>query len=220
MPAPAAAIRQTVIRVLIADDYPVVRIGLKAILEKERDMTVVGEAKDAREVIDVARKVEWDVGVIDYDMPGNSGVALVERMRRERPGHAVLIISMHPEQLHAVPLIRAGASGYMNKDSAQEELAVAIRKIARGGKYVSVSLAEQLADFAEGGERAQLELLSDREYRVMRLLAEGRQLKEIARQLFLSPSTVSSCRTRILRKLKLQTNADLIRYAEENNLAA
>ncbi len=219
MPAPAAAARQTVIRVLIADDYPVVRIGLKAILENEHDMTVVGEAKDAREVIDVARRVEWDVGVIDYDMPGNSGVALVERIRRERPGHPVLIISMHPEQLHAVPLIRAGASGSMNKDSAQEELAVAIRKVAHGGKYVSGSLAEQLADLAERGERAELEMLSDREYRVMRRLAEGKQLKQIGRQLFLSPSTVSSCRTQILRKLKLKTNADLIRYAEEKNLA-
>jgi len=154
-------------------------------------------------------------------MPGRGGVELVKEIKRHQPNRPVLVLSMHPEELHATQVIKAGGSGYLNKESAAEELAVAIRKVARGGKYVSPALAEKLADeLAPGAERPLHETLSDREYRVMWLLASGKQINEIGKEMFLSPSTISTYRLRILRKLKLANNAQLVRYAVKYRLVA
>jgi two-component system invasion response regulator UvrY len=208
-------------KVLIADDHPVVRRGLKQILEAHPDMSVVGEAKDGHEAVELARKVEWDVAVVDYSMPGRGGVELVKEIKRHQPNKPVLVLSMHPEELHATQVIKAGGSGYLNKESAADELTVAIKKVARGGKYVSPALAEKLADeLSPGAERPLHETLSDREYRVMWLLASGKQINEIGKEMFLSPSTISTYRLRILRKLKLANNAQLVRYAVKYRLVA
>ena len=208
-------------KVLIADDHPVVRRGLKHILEANPEMSVVAEAKDGNEAVEFARKLDWDVAVVDYSMPGRGGVELVKEIKRHQPNRPVLVLSMHPEELHATQVIKAGGSGYLNKESAADELAVAIKKVARGGKYVSPALAEKLADeLAPGAERPLHETLSDREYRVMWLLASGKQINEIGKEMFLSPSTISTYRLRILRKLKLANNAQLVRYAVKYRLVA
>ncbi len=208
-------------KILIADDHPVVRQGLKAMLAPHADMEVIGDAKDGQEALELARTRDWDVAVVDYSMPGQSGEDLVRRIKQYRPEKPVLVLSMHPEELHAIRVMKAGASGYVNKDSVADELAVAIRKVASGGRYVSPSLAEKLVDgIGKPVERPLHEQLSDREYRVLRLLAAGKPIHEIGKELFLSPSTVSTYRTHILRKLKLSNNADLVRYSVENGLAA
>jgi len=209
------------IKVLIADDHPVVRRGVKQILEANPDICVVAEARNGSEAVEFARKLEWDVAVVDYSMPGRDGVELVKEIKRHQANRPVLVLSMHSEDLHATQVFKAGASGYLNKESAGEELAIAIRKVTRGGKYVSPTLAEKLADkLAPGAERPLHEALSDREYRVMWLLASGKLIKEIGREMFLSPSTVSAYRLRILRKLKLANNAELVRYTVKNRLMA
>jgi len=206
-------------RVLIADDHPVVRHGLKAVLEAHPDITVVGEARNGHEAVEMARDKEWDVAVVDYSMPGQSGVELVKQIKQQRPDRPVLVLSAYPESLHATQVMRAGASGYLNKDSAEAELASAVRKVARGGKYVTAALAERLAEeLAIGAGRAPHEALSEREARVLRLLATGKPINEISQELSLSPSTVSTYRARILRKLKLRNNAELVRYAMKNAL--
>jgi len=206
-------------KILIADDHPVVRSGLKQILASEHDMQVIGEAKDGREALDLLRKTDWDVAVLDYSMPGRSGVDLVKEIKGEYPDRPVLVLSMHPEEVHATQVIKAGGSGYLNKETASEELTAAIRKVARGGKYISPALAERLAEeLSPGAEKPLHETLSDREYRVMWLLASGKQINGIAKEMFLSPSTISTYRLRILRKLKLSNNAQLVRYAVKYRL--
>jgi two-component system, NarL family, invasion response regulator UvrY len=206
-------------RVLIADDHPVVRHGLKQILNTDADMKVVGEAKNGNEAMELARKLEWDVAVLDYSMPGRSGLELLAEMKREFPQRPVLVLSMHPEELHARRVLKAGGAGYMNKESAGEELAAAIRKVVNGGKYVSATLAERLAvELAPESQKPPHETLSDREYRVMWLLASGKPINRIAKEMFLSPSTVSTYRVRILRKLGLSSNAELVQYAVKHQL--
>jgi two-component system invasion response regulator UvrY len=206
-------------RVLIADDHPVVRHGLKQILAADPEMVVAGEAKNGGEALEMARKLEWDVAVLDFSMPGRSGLELLAEMKREFPQRPVLILSMHPEELHARRALKAGASGYMNKESAGEELAAAIRKVVRGGRYVSASLAEKLAvELSPDAQKPPHETLSDREYRVMWLLASGKPINQIAKEMFLSPSTVSTYRVRILRKLGVTTNAELVHYAVKHQL--
>ena len=206
-------------RILIADDHPVVRRGLKQILASERDMTVVGEARNGHEALDLVRKLEWDVAILDYSMPGRSGVDLLKEIKRERPTRPVLVLSMLPEELHATQVFKAGAAGYMNKESACEELTAAIRKVVGGGKYVSPALAERLAsELAPDGDKPPHETLSDREYRVMWLLASGKKINQIAKEMFLSPSTISTYRARILKKLRLGNNAELVHYAVKNRL--
>ncbi len=208
-------------KVLIADDHPVVRQGLKAMLESNPDITVVAQARNGQEAVDFARDLDWDVAVIDYAMPGQSGEELVKAIKQHKPNRPVLVLSAYPESVHATRLIMAGASGYLNKESAGTELVTAVRKVARGGKYVSPALAEKLAEeLAAGPERAAHEILSERERRVMRLLAAGKQINEIGQELSLSPSTISTYRSRILRKLKLSNNAELVRYAMKNRLVA
>jgi DNA-binding NarL/FixJ family response regulator len=206
-------------RVLIADDHPVVRHGLKQILNTDAEMKVVGEAKNGNEAMELARKLEWDVAVLDYSMPGRSGLELLAEIKREFPQRPVLVLSMHPEELHARRVLKAGGAGYMNKESAGEELAAAIRKVVNGGKYVSATLAERLAvELAPESQKPPHETLSDREYRVMWLLASGKPINRIAKEMFLSPSTVSTYRVRILRKLGLSSNAELVQYAVKHQL--
>lgn len=205
--------------VVIADDHPLVRQGLKQLLAAEPDMRVVGEAKNAGETLELVRDVEWDVLILDYSMPGGNGLVVLKEIKRAYPRRPVLVLSMHPEDAIAIAVLRAGAAGYINKESASEELTVAIRKAVGGGKYVSASLAEMLAVGLEDGSPARPhESLSDREYRVMWMIASGMSITNIAEELVLSPNTVSTYRIRILKKLKLETNADLVRYAIKHRL--
>jgi two-component system invasion response regulator UvrY len=207
-------------RILIADDHPVVRHGLKQILASESTLSVVGEAKNGNEMLELARKIEWDVAVMDFSMPGKSGLELLKELKREHPRRPVLVLSMYPEEMHATRVLKAGGAGYLNKDSASEELTAALRKIANGGKYVSPTLADRLAvELAPGGEKPLHDGLSDREYRVMWLLASGKPVKQIAREMFLSASTISTYRARILKKLQLASNAELVKYAIKHQLA-
>jgi two-component system invasion response regulator UvrY len=205
--------------ILIADDHPLVRQGLKQLLGSEPDMLVVGEARNAGETLELTRSVEWDVLILDYSMPGGNGLVVLKEIKRAWPRRPVLILSMHPEDAIAISVLRAGAAGYINKECASEELPVAIRKAVGGGKYVSPSLAEKLAIELEGGSHARPhESLSDREYRVMWMIAAGKSITTIAEELFLSPNTISTYRIRILKKLKLEHNADLVRYAIKHRL--
>jgi two-component system, NarL family, invasion response regulator UvrY len=206
-------------KVLIADDHPVVRQGLKQILALDSDVAVVGEAKNGAEALDLARRLEWDVAILDYSMPGRSGVDLLKEFKREYPRRPVLILSMYPEELHATRVLKAGGAGYINKESASEELVAALRKVMAGGKYVSAALAEKLAfELSPDSQKPLHETLSDREYRVMWLLASGKQINQIAKEMFLSPNTVSTYRARILRKLQLANNAQLVQYAVQHRL--
>jgi two-component system invasion response regulator UvrY len=207
------------VRILIADDHPVVRRGLRDIVANEQDMTVVGEAQSGDEALEMARKLDWDVAVLDYSMPGCSGADLVREVKRHHPERPVLVLSVLPEEVHAGQVLKAGGAGYINKASAHEDLTSAIRKVVSGGKYVSAAFAERLAtELAEGGEKPPHNLLSDREYRVMWLIASGKQINEIAEEMSLSPSTISTYRARILRKLELSNNAALVRYAVKYRL--
>jgi DNA-binding NarL/FixJ family response regulator len=201
-------------RVLIADDHPIVRRGLKEILASELDMELVGEATSGDEALELVRDVDWDVAVLDYSMPGTSGTDLVREVKRQHPTRPVLVLSINPEELHAGQVLKAGGAGYINKQSASDELTGAIRKVAGGGRYVSPAFAERLAaELSPASDRRPHETLSDREYRVMWLLASGKQINEIGAELSLSPSTISTYRSRILKKLGLSNNAELVRYA-------
>jgi two-component system invasion response regulator UvrY len=208
-------------RILIADDHPIVRHGLRQVLAADPGATVVGEATNGDEALAMARTLEWDMAIFDYSMPGRSGLELLGDMKREFPGKPVLILSMHSEDVHGSRVLRGGAAGYITKQSVPTELATAVRKVANGGKYVSASLAEILAaECSTDPQKAPHEKLSDREYRVMWLLATGKQISEIARDMGLSPSTVSTYRARILRKLSLASNAALVHYAVRHQLVS
>ena len=205
--------------ILIADDHPLVRQGLKQLLAAEPDMRVIGEAKNAGETLEQVRDLEWDVLILDYSMPGGNGLVVLKDIKRSFPRRPVLVLSMHPEDAIAIAVLRAGAAGYINKECASEELTAAIRKAVGGGKYVSASLAEKLALELEDGSQARPhESLSDREYRVMWMIASGKSITNIAEELDLSPNTISTYRIRILKKLKLEHNADLVRYAIKHRL--
>jgi DNA-binding NarL/FixJ family response regulator len=207
------------VKILIADDHPIVRHGVKQVLAEDSDMEIVAEARDGDEALRLARERDWDVAILDFSMPGRSGFDLLADLRREFPARPVIILSIHAEQMHAARVLRAGGAGYLNKASAPQELARAVRKVAAGGRYVSAALAELLAnDVAGDPSRALHEQLSDREYRVMWLLASGRQINEIARDMQLRPSTVSTYRTRVFQKLHLRNNAELVQYAVRNQL--
>ncbi|MGH8720838.1 MAG: response regulator [Burkholderiales bacterium] len=206
-------------RILIADDHPIVRHGVKQVLAEDREMQVVAEAKDGDETLRLARELDWDVAILDFSMPGRSGFDLLGDLRREFPARPVIILSIHAEKMHAARVLRAGGAGYLNKSSAPQELARAVRKVAAGGRDVSAALAELLAtDLAGDASRPAHEQLSDREYRVMWLLASGRQINEIAKDMRLRPSTVSTYRTRLFQKLRLRNNAELVQYAVRNQL--
>jgi two-component system invasion response regulator UvrY len=207
------------VKVLIADDHPVVRQGLKAMLDNDPELDVVGEARDGDEAFDLAHKVDWDVAVFDYSMPGRGGVELLSDVKHDYPDKPVLILSIYPEDPHGLRALKAGAAGYITKETAGDELTAAVKKVATGGRYVSPALAEKLASrLTPEQERPPHERLSDREYRVMWLLASGRTLQQIAEEMRLSPSTVSTYRGRILKKLALNTNVDLVHYAMKHRL--
>ena len=207
------------LRVLIADDHPVVRQGLKMMLNGDPELDVVGEARDGDEAFDLAHQVDWDVAVFDYSMPGRGGVELLSDVKHDYPEKPVLILSIYPEDPHGLRALKAGAAGYINKETAGEELTSAVKKAASGGRYVSPALAEKLASrLTPEQERPPHERLSDREYRVMWLLASGKTLHQIAEEMHLSPSTVSTYRGRILKKLALNTNVDLVHYAMKHRL--
>ena len=207
------------IRVLIADDHAVVREGLKRIVAQNADMTVVGEAGTGHEVLEFVRARECDVVLLDLSMPGKDGLETLKELRANKPHLPVLVLSVYPEDQYAVRLLRAGASGYLTKESAPEELVAAIRKVSRHGRYVSASLAERLASFLDSSDdRPPHERLSDREYRVMIMIASGRTVGEVADSLCLSVKTVSTYRARALEKLNMRTNAEFAFYAMKQGL--
>ena len=207
------------INIIIVDDHPIVRQGLKQILSEEPDMAMFGEAQNSQEVLELIRKQEWDVVVLDITMPGRGGLDVLKEIKHERPKLPVLILSIHPEDQYAVRALKAGASGYLNKESAPEELVRAIRKILRGGKYVSSTLAEKMAFNLEAEAGKPLhETLSDREYQVLLMIASGKTTSEIAEEMALSVKTVSTYRARILEKMKMKSNVDLTSYVIKNNL--
>ena len=213
-PGPAPSVR-----VLIADDHPVVRQGLKMMLSSDPEVNVVGEARDGDEALDMVHNLDWDVAVLDYSMPGRGGVDLLAAVKHDYPERPVLILSIYPEDPHGMRALKAGAAGYITKESAAEELTAAVKKVVKGGRYVSPALAEKLAArLTPEQDRPPHERLSDREYRVMWLLASGRSLQQIAEEMHLSPSTVSTYRGRILKKLSLSSNVDLVHYAMKHRL--
>ena len=207
------------LKILIADDHPIVRKGLRQILSEESDIGEVGEAQNSQEVLELVRKKSWDIVVLDITMPGRGGLDVLKELKELHPKLPILILSMHPEDQYAVRALKAGASGYMTKESAQDELVKAIRKILQGGKYVSPSLAEKLAFNLEvRTEKPPHETLSDREYQVMLMIASGKTVSRIAEELALSAKTIDTYRTRILEKMKMKTNAELMKYAIRNKL--
>jgi two-component system invasion response regulator UvrY len=207
------------VKLLIADDHPIVRQGLKQIVSSERDMTVAGEASNSAEVLELVRTGDFDVVLLDVSMPRRGGLDVLKDLKHAHPKLPVLILSIHAEDELVVRALRAGASGYVTKDSSPTELVVAIRKIARGGRYVSMALAEQLAlDLSTGEERPLHERLSDREFEIMSLITSGKTVGQIAEELSLSVKTISTYRTRVMEKLKIHNDAELIRYALEHQL--
>ncbi|MGD0361149.1 MAG: response regulator transcription factor [Bryobacteraceae bacterium] len=207
------------IRILIADDHAILRRGLREILAGEMETALCGEAKDANEVMAKIQAEEWDLVILDITMPGRSGLDVLRDLKAERAKLPVLVLSMHPEDQYAKRLLRAGASGYMNKESAPEELIKAVRKVLAGGRYVSAALGEKLAgDLSEDAGRPIHEALSHREFEVLRMLAAGKTVTQIAEELHLGATTVSTYRARILEKMKMNTTAELMHYALHNGL--
>lgn len=206
-------------RILIADDHAVFRRGLKEILQEKFSKLTFGEAGDAADTLQRVWKETWDILVLDLSMPGRSGLDILGEIHKARPKLPVLVLSAHPEEQFGVRVLKAGAAGYITKLKAPMELAAAVQKVLEGGRYVSPSLAEKLAEAAANpSEQALHETLSDREFQVLQLIGAGRSVKEIAGELNLSEQTVSTYRTRLLQKTRLKTTADLIRYAIENKL--
>jgi DNA-binding NarL/FixJ family response regulator len=207
------------IRVLIADDHTIVRHGLKQMVDAETEMTTVGEARNGNEVLEAVRKTPIDVVVLDISMPGRNGLETLKEMKRENPSIAVIVLSMFPKDQYAVRVIKAGASGYLTKEDAPEELVNAIKKAYRGEKYISPEVAELLADYIElGSSEAPHKVLSDREYQVFCEIGKGKSLTLISEELFLSVKTISTYRTRILEKTGMTTNAEITRYCIDHKL--
>ncbi len=207
------------IRILIADDHRIVREGLKQILAETPDMTVVDEASNGQEVLGKVWENDYDVVLLDISMPGRSGLDILKQLKNERPKLAVLVLSMYSEEQYAIRALRAGASGYMTKESAPDDLIEAIRKVSTGRKYISPTVAEKLAVSLEANdERPAHGNLSDREYQVMCMIASGKTIKTIADELSLSVKTVSTYRTRILEKMRMKNNAELTHYSIQNRL--
>ncbi len=207
------------IRVLLADDHTIVRTGLKEILADTGDMSVAGEASSGPEVLARIREQDYDVLVLDMSMPGRSGIELIKQVKGEKPKLRILVLSMHSEAQYAVRALKAGASGYLTKDSAADQLLAAIRRIAAGGAVVSPETAERLAlDFDRPADALPHTRLSDREFQVFQMIVAGKSVTEIAQQLSLSVKTVSTHKTRIMEKLNLSNQAELVRYAVRHRL--
>lgn len=207
------------IKILIADDHAIVREGLKQILAETSDMVVAGEAANGQEVLEQILKDDYDLVLLDISMPGRGGLDTLKQLKSDSPDLPVLMLSMYPEEQYAVRTLKAGASGYLTKKSAPEELIAAIRKVCAGRKYVTSSLAERLALYLEtDSERPVHELLSDREYQVMLMIASGKTVKTIAEELSLSVKTISTNRSRALIKMGMKTNAEMTYYAVKQGL--
>jgi len=207
------------IKILIVDDHAIVREGLKQIVGETSDMFVAGEASNGQQALELVRKGNWEVVLLDIAMPGRGGMDTLKELKLERPELPVLVLSMYPEEQYAVRALKAGADGYLTKESAPEELISAIRKVSGGGKYVSTSLAEKLAThLAKGKEKPAHEILSDREYQVMLMIASGMTVGEIADTLSLSVKTISTNRTRMMNKMGMKNNGEIIHYAIKQGL--
>jgi two-component system invasion response regulator UvrY len=205
------------LRILIVDDHPIVRRGLKQILCDEPDIAIVGEAQSSNEALDLVRTQNWDAVILDITMPGRGGLDTLEELKHQYPDLPVLILSIHPEDQYAARAFKAGASGYMTKESALDELMKAIRKITKGGRYVSEAFAEKLVA-SMGAEPPLQDNLSAREYQVMLMIASGKTLSQIAAEMALSIKTISTYRTRILEKMQMKSNAEITHYAIKNGL--
>jgi DNA-binding NarL/FixJ family response regulator len=209
------------IRVLIADDHTIVREGLKQIMSDTGDMTVTAEAATGQEALDMLLREDCDVAVLDIAMPGKNGLEVLKEIRHQKPKLPVLILSMYPEDQYAVRVLKAGADGYLTKESAPQDLITAVRRLYAGKKYISPMLAERLALTLESDStRPPHELLSDREYQVLCRIASGKTVKEIADELVLSVKTISTYRSRILEKMSMKNNAELTYYAIHNSLVS
>lgn len=206
-------------RFLIADDHAVVRKGLKQILQDAFPSALIEEVADAEELLKKVNKEEWDVAISDISMPGRSGLDVLDQIREAQPKLPVLILSMHHEDQYAIRVLRAGASGYLNKDSAPDELVKAVNLVLLGKKYITSSIAEKLVTAVDqNGKKFTHEYLSDREFEVLKMLAAGKSVSDISEQISLSVSTISTYRARIMTKLNLRTNADLTLYSFEHKL--
>jgi two-component system invasion response regulator UvrY len=207
-------------KILIADDHAIVRKGLVQIIQEEFPAIEVTEVANSNEVLDQVTKQIWDIILLDISMPGRNGIETLKQIRANGIKAPVLMLSMHPEEQYAIRVLKAGASGFLNKQSATEELLIAIHKVLSGKKYISSSIAEKLAEGLGGNEKKLAhELLSDREMQVLQFIASGKTVSEIAEEISLSVNTISTYRTRILEKMGLNNNAELTRYALDNNLA-
>ncbi len=209
------------IRILIIDDHAIVHRGLRQIVAEEPDMMVTGEASTGQEGLALAMAQPWDLVVLDVSMPGRGGLDVLKELKQAHPNLPVLVLSMYPEEQYATRALRLGASGYMTKESAPEELIGAIRKVVAGGRYVSASLAQALAGSVAADRQSERPLhqsLSDREFHVLRLIASGKTVKQIADELTLSVKTISTYRARVLEKMGMKTNAELTHYAVSNRL--
>jgi two-component system invasion response regulator UvrY len=206
------------IKVIVVDDHPVVRLGLKQIIENEPDMEIVGEAKNAGECFSLVRNTDCTLVLLDITLPDRNGFDVLKQLKYEHPGLPVLILSTHSEDLYGLRLIKAGASGYLMKEGAPDELLKAIRKVNAGGKYVSASLAEKLVSHLGAFDKPPHENLSNREFQILCMIAQGKSLKSIAGELYIDEKTVSTYRSRIMEKMKMSTNADMIRYALDHHL--
>jgi two-component system invasion response regulator UvrY len=206
-------------RILIADDHALVRQGLMLILARALKHAEFGEAADSRQTVEAVLQHHWDLVILDLSMPGRNGLDALKELKIQRPDLPVLVLSMHPEQQYAVRAFRAGAAGYLTKATASVELVKAVERILAGGRYVSAALGEQLAsELSEPGRVALHQKLSDRELEVLRLIASGRTVKEIAAELTLSVNTISTYRARILEKMEMRTSAELTHYAISSGL--
>ena len=206
------------IKVIIVDDHPVVRRGLKQIIGDEPDMEVAGEAKNAGECFSLVRKTDCTLVLLDITLPDSNGFDVLKQLKYEHPNLPILILSMHSEEQYGLRFIKAGASGYLMKEGAPDELVKAIRKVNAGGKYVSASLAEKLLSHLGELDRPPHKNLSNREFQILCMIAEGKTPKDITSELCISENTISTHRTRILEKMKMSTNADLTHYALNHHL--
>lgn len=207
------------IKVTIVDDHSIVRLGLTKILREESDIDVVGEAEDYNGLLESIKKNQPDVVILDISLPGKNGLEIVKELKQTYPQIKSLMLSMHPEERFSVRAIKAGASGYVTKESAADELVSAIRKVYSGGKFITQVVAEMLADtFDQEYDKPAHERLSDREFQILRMITSGKKTKDIAQELFLSPATVATYRTRILDKMQLKSNVELTNYVLRHNL--
>jgi DNA-binding NarL/FixJ family response regulator len=207
------------LNILIAEDYPLFRLGVKELLTDGLEGVKIGECDNAQDLFELVRRKKWDVLILDITIPGTSGTDALKQVKKACPTLPVIVLTMHPEDQYAVRMFKAGADAYLTKASAPEELVRAVKKVVSGGRYVNQSLGEKLVHLLHRGheERPQ-ELLSDREYEVMRLLASGKTVSEIAQHLHLGTTTISTYRARILEKLRLKNNAELMRYAVQQGV--